>query len=85
MGSCWPQSTTGDDYRCKPYRDIIKNQTCFLHNEMIPELCAPEGILQIDSKVLSEAEASDEEVTLGVDSYSEEDDVFHKKLTKATG
>ena len=28
-GSCRSQSTTGDDYRCKPYRDIIKNKTCF--------------------------------------------------------
>lgn len=55
----------------------------FLHNEiMIPELCVPEGILQIDSKVLDEAEASDEEITLDMDSYDEEDYVSSKKLTK---
>ncbi|MCR4443228.1 MAG: DEAD/DEAH box helicase family protein [Peptococcaceae bacterium] len=56
----------------------------FLHNEiMIPELCVPEGILQIDSKVLDEAEASDEEITLDMDGYDEEDDnVSSKKMTK---
>lgn len=55
----------------------------FLHNEiMIPELCVPEGILQIDSKVLDEAEASDEEITFDMDSYDEEDYVSSKKLTK---
>ncbi|MCR4429899.1 MAG: DEAD/DEAH box helicase family protein [Tepidanaerobacteraceae bacterium] len=39
----------------------------FIHNEiMIPELCVPEGILQIDSKVLDEAESSEEEVFVDI-------------------
>jgi len=54
----------------------------FLHNEiMIPELCTPEGVLQIDSKVLDEAEASIEEIILDIDNYKKEN-TADKKLSK---
>lgn len=57
----------------------------FLHNEiMIPELCIPEGILQIDSKVLDEAEAGTEEDENLVNPNPEEqeEEGSTKKLTK---
>jgi len=55
----------------------------FLHNEiMIPELCIPEGILQIDSKVLDEAESGEEAVSVDVSPDDQEDEAPAKKLTK---
>jgi type III restriction enzyme len=52
----------------------------FDHKEiLIPELCNSERILQIDSKVLKEAESRVEEVEVDT---SEEEDNGHKKLNK---
>ncbi len=55
----------------------------FLHNEiMIPELCNPEGILQIDSRVLDEAESGEEAISVDVSPDDQEDEAPAKKLTK---
>lgn len=54
----------------------------FLHNEiMIPELCRPEGLLQIDSKALDEAESSEEPVVV-TDAEDDEEVESTPKLSR---
>lgn len=49
---------------------------------MIPELCVPEKTLQIDSKVLDNAESETEAIELNIDNDDDDDDEFVPKLTK---
>lgn len=55
----------------------------FDHNQiLIPELCVPEKTLQIDSKVLNEAESETEAVQVVVETSDEESEEATPKLTK---
>ncbi len=55
----------------------------FDHNQiLIPELCVPEKTLQIDSKVLNEAESETEAVQVVVETTDEESEEVAPKLTK---
>ncbi|MDD4429470.1 MAG: DEAD/DEAH box helicase family protein [Paludibacter sp.] len=55
----------------------------FDHNQiLIPELCVPEKTLQIDSKVLNEAESETEAVQVVVETTDEESEEATPKLTK---
>lgn len=55
----------------------------FDHNQiLIPELCVPEKTLQIDSKVLNEAESETEAIQVVVEITDEESEEVAPKLTK---
>ncbi len=61
----------GDDYRRQPTETAARVEYAFTHKRInIEELCDPERILHIDSKVLEQAEEEEEPVQLGLKAAS---------------
>jgi len=78
-------------YDVPPVMITVANRTetssrikyAFDHNQiLIPELCDPDKTLQIDSKVLDEAEAATEEMEIETATDQDKDQPKERKLTK---
>lgn len=78
-------------YQVPPAMITVANRTetssrikyAFDHDHiLIPELCIPEKTLQIDSKVLDEAEAATEEIVIEIETDEDNDQPTERKLTK---
>ena len=91
LGKDWQATKNAwekEGYMVPPVMITVSNRTetsarikfAFDHKQIeVPELCEPERILQIDSKVLKEAESEVESVDI---EFTKEDDKGEKKLTK---